>query len=203
MDIILSNTSEEPIYQQIISQIKAQIISGKLAAGDALPSMRLLATQLRISVITTKRAYEELERDGYIETIASKGCYVKRQNSDFPREEVIQQTEDLLAKACQKGKMCELSLEVCINLILLSIRVPFHVRFGSAMSFPVQAAGFTIIISGIIIYALFGNISFFFEDFGGKSPLIMLMGIRSCKASGSSPPHVPYVGNFYERGILW
>lgn len=111
MDIILSNTSEEPIYQQIISQIKAQIISGKLAAGDALPSMRLLATQLRISVITTKRAYEELERDGYIETIASKGCYVKLQNSDFLREEVIQQTEELLAKACQKGKMCELSLD--------------------------------------------------------------------------------------------
>jgi len=111
MDIILSNTSDEPIYQQIISQIKAQIISGKLAAGDALPSMRLLATQLRISVITTKRAYEELERDGYIETIASKGCYVKLQNSDFLREEVIQQTEELLAKACQKGKMCELSLE--------------------------------------------------------------------------------------------
>ena len=111
MDIILSNTSDEPIYQQIISQIKAQIISGKLAAGDALPSMRLLATQLRISVITTKRAYEELERDGYIETIASKGCYVKLQNSDFLREEVIQQTEELLAKACQKGKMCELSLD--------------------------------------------------------------------------------------------
>ena len=111
MDIILSNTSEEPIYQQIISQIKAQIISGKLAAGDALPSMRLLATQLRISVITTKRAYEELERDGYIETSASKGCYVKLQNSDFLREEVIQQTEELLAKACQKGKMCELSLD--------------------------------------------------------------------------------------------
>ena len=111
MDIILSNTSDEPIYQQIITQIKAQIISGKLAAGDALPSMRLLATKLRISVITTKRAYEELERDGYIETIASKGCYVKLQNSDFLREEVIQQTEELLAKACQKGKMCELSLE--------------------------------------------------------------------------------------------
>ena len=111
MDIILSNTSDEPIYQQIITQIKAQIISGKLAAGDALPSMRLLATKLRISVITTKRAYEELERDGYIETIASKGCYVKKQNSDFLREEVIQQTEELLDKACLKGKMCGLSLE--------------------------------------------------------------------------------------------
>lgn len=111
MDIILNNSSEEPIYQQIITQIKAQIISGKLAAGDALPSMRLLATKLRISVITTKRAYEELERDGYIETIASKGCYVKKQNSDFLREEIIQQTEELLEKACQKGKICNLSLE--------------------------------------------------------------------------------------------
>ena len=70
MVIILSNSSDEPIYQQIVSQIKAQIMSGELAAGDALPSMRALAGQLRISVITTKRAYEELERDGFIETVA-------------------------------------------------------------------------------------------------------------------------------------
>ncbi len=110
MDIILNNASDEPIYQQIIQQIKAQIISGKLEAGDALPSMRLLANQLRISVITTKRAYEELERDGYIETIASKGCYVKKQNSDFLREEIIQQTEEFLMKACQKARLCNLSL---------------------------------------------------------------------------------------------
>ncbi len=110
MDIILNNASDEPIYQQIIQQIKAQIISGKLEAGDALPSMRLLANQLRISVITTKRAYEELERDGYIETIASKGCYVKKQNSDFLREEIIQQTEEFLVKACQKARLCNLSL---------------------------------------------------------------------------------------------
>lgn len=110
MDIILNNASDEPIYQQIIQQIKAQIISGKLEPGDALPSMRLLANQLRISVITTKRAYEELERDGYIETIASKGCYVKKQNSDFLREEIIQQTEEFLMKACQRAKLCNLSL---------------------------------------------------------------------------------------------
>ena len=119
MDIILSSTSDEPIYQQIITQIKAQIISGKLAAGDALPSMRLLATKLRISVITTKRAYEELERAGYIETIASKGCYVKKQNSDFLREEVLQHTEELLAKACQKAQMCGLSLEEMKELLEL------------------------------------------------------------------------------------
>lgn len=111
MDIILSNSSDEPIYQQIISQIKAQIMSGELAAGDALPSMRMLAQQLRISVITTKRAYEELERDGFIENFAGKGCFVKAQNTDFLREEAVRQTEELLAKACEKAHQCGLSLE--------------------------------------------------------------------------------------------
>ena len=111
MVIILSNSSDEPIYQQIVSQIKAQIMSGELAAGDALPSMRALAGQLRISVITTKRAYEELERDGFIETVAGKGCYVKSQNTDFLREETVRQTEELLSKACEKAHMCGLTLE--------------------------------------------------------------------------------------------
>lgn len=111
MDIILSNSSDEPIYQQIISQIKAQIMSGELAAGDALPSMRALAQQLKISVITTKRAYEELERDGFIENFAGKGCFVKTQNTDFLREESIRQTEELLAKACDKARLCGLTLE--------------------------------------------------------------------------------------------
>lgn len=111
MVIILSNSSDEPIYQQIVTQIKAQIMSGELAAGEALPSMRMLAQQLRISVITTKRAYEELEKDGFIETIAGKGCYVKTQNTDFLREEVVRQTEELLAKACEKARMCGLKLD--------------------------------------------------------------------------------------------
>lgn len=111
MDIILSNSSSEPIYQQIITQIKAQIMSGELLAGDALPSMRMLAGQLRISVITTKRAYEELEREGFIENFAGKGCFVKTQNTDFLREESIKQTEDLLSKACEKAKICGLSLD--------------------------------------------------------------------------------------------
>lgn len=111
MDIILTNSSDEPIYLQIISQIKAQIMSGKLAAGDALPSMRALAQQLKISVITTKRAYEELERDGFIENFAGKGCFVKTQNTDFLREESIRQTEELLAKACDKARLCGLTLE--------------------------------------------------------------------------------------------
>ncbi len=111
MDIILSNSSDEPIYQQIISQIKSHIMSGELAAGDALPSMRALAQQLRISVITTKRAYEELERDGFIENFTGRGCFVKSQNTDFLREESIRQTEELLAKACEKAKVCGLTLD--------------------------------------------------------------------------------------------
>ena len=110
MDIILSNSSGEPIYQQIITQIKGHIMSGRMAAGDALPSMRLLAQQLRISVITTKRAYEELEREGFIENFTGKGCFVRQQNREFLREETIRQTEELLLKACEKARLGGLTL---------------------------------------------------------------------------------------------
>ncbi len=111
MDIILKNSSDEPIYQQIVSQVKAQIVGGTLSAGDALPSMRTLAAQLRISVITTKRAYEELERDGYIENYAGKGCFVKQQNTDFLREETVRQVEEMLGKACAKARLCGLTVD--------------------------------------------------------------------------------------------
>lgn len=111
MDIILSNASGEPIYAQIVSQIKSQIMNGVLPAGEALPSMRTLAAQLRISVITTKRAYEELERDGFIENYAGKGCFVKAQNTDFIREETVRQVEQMLAKACERARICDLSLD--------------------------------------------------------------------------------------------
>ena len=113
------NSSDEPIYQQIVSQVKAQIIGGTLKAGDALPSMRTLAAQLRISVITTKRAYEELERDGYIENYAGKGSFVKAQNTDFLREETVRCTEELLAKACEKAKLCNLSVDDLKEMIEL------------------------------------------------------------------------------------
>ena len=109
MDIILRNETDDPIYKQIIDQVKAQIIAGRLTAGDALPSMRALATQLRISVITTKRAYEELEREGYIENFLGKGCFVKSQNTDFLREETVRQTEELVAQVCKKARLCGLS----------------------------------------------------------------------------------------------
>lgn len=111
MDIIISNSSGEPIYEQICSQIKALIMSGALQAGDALPSMRVLAQQLRISVITTKRAYEELERDGFIESYTGKGSFVKAQNQQLMREEVLRQTEALMEEACGKAKQYGITLD--------------------------------------------------------------------------------------------
>ena len=110
MDIIISNSSNEPIYQQISSQIKSMIMNGVLKEGDALPSMRTLAAELRISVITTKRAYEELERDGYIESYTGKGSFVKGQNSELIREENLRQTEELLKQACRRAKLCGVEL---------------------------------------------------------------------------------------------
>ena len=117
MDIIISNSSGEPIYEQIVSQVKAQIMSGELAEGDALPSMRALAQSLRISVITTKRAYEELERDGFIESFTSKGSFVKRQNRDLLREEYLRQTEALITQVCDKARTGGVTLEELHELL--------------------------------------------------------------------------------------
>ncbi|MDE5772331.1 MAG: GntR family transcriptional regulator [Ruminococcus sp.] len=111
MNIIISNSSGEPIYEQISVQIKAQILNGILKEGDALPSMRSLALALHISVITTKRAYEELERDGFIESYTGKGSFVKRQNTELLREEYLRQTEELLSQACEKAKQGGVSLD--------------------------------------------------------------------------------------------
>ena len=111
MDIIITNSSNEPIYSQITTQIKAMIMSGELKEGDALPSMRNLAQQLRISVITTKRAYEDLERDGFIESYTGKGSFVKAQNKEFLREEILRQIEELLSKACEQANLHDISLE--------------------------------------------------------------------------------------------
>ncbi len=111
MDIIITNSSGEPIYLQITSQIKAMIMNGELKEGDALPSMRNLAQQLRISVITTKRAYEDLEREGFIESYTGKGSFVKAQNTELLREEHLRQIEGSLGEACEKAKMSNISLE--------------------------------------------------------------------------------------------
>lgn len=111
MNIIISNSSADPIYEQISRQIKAQILDGTLREGEALPSMRALALALHISVITTKRAYEELERDGFIESHTGKGSFVRAQNKEFLREEYLRQTEELLIQACEKAKQGGVSLE--------------------------------------------------------------------------------------------
>ena len=117
MDIIISNLSNDPIYLQIVSQIKGMIMSGELSPGEALPSMRNLAMQMRVSLITTKRAYEELERDGFIETYTGKGSFVKAQNAEFLREENLRQAEELLQKAVEKAKMSGISLEELADIM--------------------------------------------------------------------------------------
>ena len=111
MDIILSNSSGKPIYEQIAAQVKEQILSGTLETGEALPSMRLLARELRISVITTKRAYEELERDGFLENVPGKGCFVAVQNKELLRENQLRRVEEKLLEAIDEGRKGALSLE--------------------------------------------------------------------------------------------
>lgn len=111
MDIIISNSSGKPIYEQIADQVKEQIMAGALAAGDALPSMRLLAKELRISVITTKRAYEELERDGFLENVPGKGCFVAHQNRELLREAQLRRVEEKLTQAIEEARRGAVSLE--------------------------------------------------------------------------------------------
>ena len=111
LNITINNLSDSPIYEQIKEQIKAEIISGKLAEDKALPSIRMLAKDLRISVITTKRAYEELERQGYVYTIGGKGCFVAKRNLELLREENLRKIEEYLTKIAQLAKQCGLSTE--------------------------------------------------------------------------------------------
>lgn len=104
MHIVISNQSGKPIYEQIAEQVKALIISGELGEGDALPSMRLLAKELRISVITTKHAYEDLERGGFLVTMPGKGSFVAPQNPELHREEMRKQVEDHLQQAIDAAR---------------------------------------------------------------------------------------------------
>ena len=119
MDIIISNSIDKPIYGQIKDQLKAMIINGALKEGDALPSMRLLAKELRISVITTKRAYEELEREGFIETVGGKGCFVAGKNLDFIKEEQQRLIEEHLQEAVSSAKNIGVSLQELTDIITM------------------------------------------------------------------------------------
>ncbi len=119
LNIVISNSSGKPIYEQITNQVKAAILSGELSPGDALPSMRLLAKELRISVITTKRAYEELEREGFVETVVGKGSFVARQNRELLREARLREVEARLEQAAEAARAGGVSLAELQEMLTL------------------------------------------------------------------------------------
>lgn len=117
MNIIISNSNNTPIYEQIKEQIKNKIVSNELKTGELLPSIRCLAKDLRISVITTKNAYEELEKEGYIETIPGKGSYVANKNIELIREEQLQKIESLIDMAVSIAKISHISKKEMQNML--------------------------------------------------------------------------------------
>lgn len=122
VNIVINNSSGKPIYEQIFQQIKQLILNGGLKPGDALPSMRYLAKELRISVITTKRAYEDLERDGFIHTVVGKGSFVAETNEELLREGSYRDIEDDLERAVEKAKSYGVSLEELMERLELLYR---------------------------------------------------------------------------------
>ena len=119
MNIIISNTSKDPIYQQIIKQIKELVLKGELLEGDSLPSIRQLAKDLQISVITTKRAYEELENDGFIVSVVGKGSFIASQNKELLKERRVKIIEDKLTEVIEESKLVDLTKEELIEMILI------------------------------------------------------------------------------------
>jgi GntR family transcriptional regulator len=119
MKIVLSNASPDPIYEQIVRQIRSQILSGELAEGEGLPSIRALARDLQISVITTKRAYEELEREGLVNTVGGKGTFVADQNPQFLREKKMKAVEEKLAAAVDQARMLGVGPESLAEMLRL------------------------------------------------------------------------------------
>lgn len=122
MTILLDNQRGDPIYRQIAEQIKAQILSGALQPDTALPSIRNLAKDLRISVITTKRAYDELEQEGFVYTIAGKGCFVAPLNLELVKEENLKKIESHLQEAARLATACQLSGEELLNMLRILLQ---------------------------------------------------------------------------------
>lgn len=121
MELIIRNVTNQPIYDQIFCQLRDQIVSGALKPGEALPSIRALAKDLKISVITTKRAYDELEAQGLIDTVAGKGCFVAERNLGLIREQQLRELEEHLSAAAALARSCGLSreeLEELLNVLL-------------------------------------------------------------------------------------
>ena len=117
IDLIISNASGQPIYEQIVRQIKGAITTGKLPPGEPLPSIRALARDLRISVITTKRAYEELEREGFIDTVAGKGSFVAQQDLELARESSLREIEAHLQAAVELSRQAGLTMTELENIL--------------------------------------------------------------------------------------
>lgn len=117
MEIIISNSSNQPIYEQIVRQVKSQIMAGDLVAGEQLPSIRALANSLRVSAITTKRAYADLETQGFIETVQGKGSFVAGGNDELLREERLREVEAHLGKAIDAGRALDLADEELIEMM--------------------------------------------------------------------------------------
>lgn len=117
LNILISNMDNRPIYEQIYSQIKDLILQGKLKEGEALPSMRVLAKELRISVITTKRAYEELEKEGFVESFTGKGTFVARKNIELIKEENLKKMEENILTSVELAKISDISLEELQSIV--------------------------------------------------------------------------------------
>ena len=126
MNINISNSSGQPIYEQIVQQIKSLIILGKLNEGDPLPSMRLLAKELRISVITTKRAYEELEREGFIVSLTGKGSFVAEKNQEFIREAHLKKIEEKFEEILDDAQICGIDIGELTEIL----RLQYEMRTG-------------------------------------------------------------------------
>ena len=119
MQISVSNKASRPLYEQIVTQIKAQIMSGELQAGEALPSIRSLAKSLHISVLTVQKAYDALQQDGFIETTAGKGCYVSAQNQDFYLEEQQKRIEEHFTVSIEIARESGIDLDHLTGLLTL------------------------------------------------------------------------------------
>ena len=124
MEIIISSNTEKPIYEQITAQIKAMIMSGELRTGDPIPSMRALARSIRVSVITVQRAYEDLQRDGFIETTVGRGSFVSARNKDFYQEEQQRRAEEHLQEAAEIARTSGISLEKLVELLRMFYEEP-------------------------------------------------------------------------------
>ena len=119
MEIINSNNANKPIYEQITTQIKAMIMSGELQAGDAIPSMRSLAKSIHVSVITVQKAYEDLQRDGFIETTVGRGSFVSARNKEFYQEEQQRIAEEHLQAAANIGRVSNIPLSKLTELLTM------------------------------------------------------------------------------------